>query len=457
MKLGTKIILGFMVVLVMTGVVAFVGWQGISSVCDRSQKSDDAQVIVRHLLEARRHEKNFIIRGEEEYAERVRKSIVSLKESAAGLKSRFKDPVNRDYMDKILVATGTYELNIVRLFDLQKKADMDKEEKAAQMKVLDKALMVSGREVEKYCLEIRSIQLEQMKKQVSRSIGFMIGGTLLAVLLGIGLALFITRLITKPVQQVIEGLDGGANQVDAAASEVARSSQFLAEGATEQASAVQETSASLENLSSMTEKNAHHTGQSRVLMDQAKQIIQKADSELEMLIHAVSGISEKSIGIGRIIKTIEDIAFQTNLLALNAAVEAARAGEAGAGFSVVADEVRNLAVKASEAAKNTNVMIEESIDAVKKGASLTESTKEAFSSHRQLFMQISEQINEIEKASREQSEGIFQINKALSEIGKVVQGNAASAEEVAATSEEMSGQAASMKDHIRQLTVLITG
>lgn len=457
MKLSTKIVSGFLFVFLITGIIVFIGWQGLSSVSDRAFKSDDSQAILRLLLEARRHEKNFILRGEQEYAERVQKAINELKEIAQGLKGRFNDPVNKDYMDKILAATAIYEKNVFSLFDLRKTRGISNEEMTTRLQSLDKVLMDSGREVEKYCQEIRNIQLAQMKSQARRAVNLMLGGALITVLLGMALAFLITRMITRPVKQVIEELSSGAGQVDSAANEVAKSSETLAEGATEQAASLEETSASLETLSSTIKKNLSSIEDARAIMNDAKMIVRDADEKLALLISAVSGINEKSVGIGKVIKTIEDIAFQTNLLALNAAVEAARAGDAGAGFSVVADEVRNLAIRASEAAKNSTLMIEESISAVKSGASLTESTKEAFVNQQNLFMKISKLIDEIGTASSEQAEGISEINKAIAEVGVVVQGNASSAEEVSATSQELSAQAATMKGHVGKLTTLITG
>lgn len=457
MKLGTKITLGFLSVLLMTIVVAIVGWRGMSSLSEKAESADSTQLILRFLLEARRHEKNYIIRGEQEYADRTQKAISSLKDSATKLKQKSDDPGTIKNLEDILTATAAYENKVLQLFALQKNEAVGKEEKAAQLKAIDKDLMTSGRAVEKHCLDIRNTLFEQMSTQSRRSHILLLTGALLSICLGIGMAFLITRLITRPVNQVIEGLTEGSGQVNAAAGEVAKTSQNLAQGAAEQASAIQQTTASLSRLSTMTGKNVENTDSTRIIIGQAKEIIKKADEELDLLIDAVAGISETSIGISKIIKAIEDISFQTNLLALNAAVEAARAGEAGAGFSVVAQEVRNLAVRAAEAAKNTSAMIEESINAVKRGTSLTNSTKEAFITHRDLFLRIAGLIDDIEAASKEQADGIGQINKALTDIESVIQRNAASTEEVAASSQQLSGQAASMKDHITRLTAFISG
>jgi methyl-accepting chemotaxis protein len=172
---------------------------------------------------------------------------------------------------------------------------------------------------------------------------------------------------------------------------------------------------------------------------------------------AVSEISRSSEETSKIIKTIDEISFQTNLLALNAAVEAARAGEAGAGFAVVADEVRNLAMRAAEAAKNTGNLIENTIRAVKKGNELTLATKEAFKNDVEISSKVGKLIDEIAAASQEQAQGIEQINKAVAEMDKVTQQNAANAEESAAAAQQMNAQAEVMKGFVSELDILAGG
>jgi methyl-accepting chemotaxis protein len=175
------------------------------------------------------------------------------------------------------------------------------------------------------------------------------------------------------------------------------------------------------------------------------------------LTSSMENISKASEETSKIIKTIDEIAFQTNLLALNAAVEAARAGEAGAGFAVVADEVRNLALRAADAAKNTADLIEGTVKNVKDGSTLVDTTNEAFQEVSINTSKVGELVGEIAEASKEQSQGIEQVNIAVTEMDKITQQNAANAEESASASEEMSGQAAQMKDMIQELVDLVGG
>ena len=278
-------------------------------------------------------------------------------------------------------------------------------------------------------------------------------GTILAILLGLYLALSITR----PINRVVEGLYEASDQVSAASGQVSGASQQLAEGASEQAAAIEETSSSLEEMSSMTRQNAEHANQANHLMTETSSVVSKANDSMSKLTTSMDEISRASEETSKIIKTIDEIAFQTNLLALNAAVEAARAGEAGAGFAVVADEVRNLAMRAADAAKNTADLIEGTVKKIKGGSEIVSRTSAEFSHVAVSSEKMSELVAEIAAASSEQSQGIEQISKAVGEMDKVVQQNAGNAEESASASEEMNAQAAQMKGFVEELVKLVGG
>jgi ABC-type transporter Mla subunit MlaD len=278
---------------------------------------------------------------------------------------------------------------------------------------------------------------------------------LLCILIIIPLTLIFSNSIARPIGKIISGLTEGSDQVASAAHQVSAGSQSLAEGAAEQAASIEETSSSLEEMSSMTKKNADNANEAKTMMAEAGQIVEKVNQHMTDMADAVREITKSSEETGKIIKTIDEIAFQTNLLALNAAVEAARAGEAGAGFAVVADEVRNLALRAADAAKNTSNLIENTIKAVRNGNALTQSTQEAFKENMKIGHKVGHLVEEISAASNEQAQGIEEINKAVTEMDKVVQQVAANAEESASASEEMSAQAEQMQAFVAELSAMV--
>jgi len=192
-------------------------------------------------------------------------------------------------------------------------------------------------------------------------------------------------------------------------------------------------------------------------MKEANQVVTRANASMGELTHSMEDISSASEETSKIIKTIDEIAFQTNLLALNAAVEAARAGEAGAGFAVVADEVRNLAMRAADAAKNTAELIESTVKKVHDGSKLVSTTNVAFDQVAESSAKVGDLIAEISAASKEQSSGIDQVNIAITEMDKVVQQNAANAEESASASEEMNAQAEQLREYVGDLVRLVAG
>lgn len=273
----------------------------------------------------------------------------------------------------------------------------------------------------------------------------------IALILGAAMAFFIRRDITRVLYRLIGELDNNSGQITDASAQVSTSSQQLAELASEQAASLEETSASMEEMASMTRQNADNAQQAARLMDETKMVVGKTGDQMEQMAGSMNRIKGQGEEVGKIIKTIDEIAFQTNLLALNAAVEAARAGEAGMGFAVVADEVRNLAQRAAEAAKNTSSLIEETIKNIKEGHELVTQTQGAFQDVATSAHKVAELVGEIAEASREQAQGIGQINTAVTEMDKTVQNNAASAEESASAAEELSGQAQSLKDMVAEL------
>jgi len=280
------------------------------------------------------------------------------------------------------------------------------------------------------------------------------GITLLAT---IGIILMVVRSITRALDQSIGVLNETSAAVTNAAAHISASSQTLAEGAGEQAASIEETSSSLEELSSMTKRNADNSQKANELSKQTRAAADKGVTDMQAMNTAMAAIKASSDDIAKIIKTIDEIAFQTNILALNAAVEAARAGEAGMGFAVVADEVRNLAQRSAQAAKETAAKIEGAISKTGQGVALSSKVSEALNDIVVKARQVDELAAEVAGASREQTQGISQINTAVGQMDKVTQSNAANAEESAAAAQELNAQSVVMKKAVNELMLLVEG
>lgn len=295
----------------------------------------------------------------------------------------------------------------------------------------------------------------QQQQQTSRIINltFTIIGTLLSALI----AFLLIRATTVPINAAVTELQEGASVVTGASRQIAVSSDMLANAATEQAASLEESSAAIEQISSTTRLNAANSQQADLLMQTVRTEMTAAGQTMNELTSSMAAISKASEETSRIIKTIDEIAFQTNLLALNAAVEAARAGEAGAGFAVVAGEVRNLAQRAADAAKDTTARIDATVTRVRDGQDLVQKTGIAFAHVQGNTDKVASLIGEISRAAKEQDAGITEISSAITQMDSVVQQVAANAEESAGAAEELNSQIQQIATVTNALNTLVRG
>jgi len=310
--------------------------------------------------------------------------------------------------------------------------------------------------VDEFLVLANAIKAESESKAqgIFRSIGLL---AFLLILIAIGAGFLFSCRITRAMTGTIKNLSEGAAHLAEAASAVSCASRQVAEGASEQAAGVEEISSTLEEIAAMTGRNAHS---SALAMDSSKEALDSllaANRTMTKTMEAMENIRSSGKETSKIMKTIDEIAFKTNLLALNAAVEAARAGDAGSGFAVVANEVRNLARQAAEAAKTTEGLLQMATGHINTGSNMLRETRHTFDTALEMNKKVGEIITEITTASEEQAQGVAEIAKALAQVEIVVQQNAASAEESASASHEMDAQAGHLGTAVGELMAVVHG
>ena len=471
--IGMRLVLGFGVILILLAGIGGVGYWNTHRISEGIKMLQTDAALAGHsawaradVLGLRRFEKDIFlnIKSREtvmHYMENWQKEREHLLARLDDVEKAATLEKDRNNVKTMRTELAAYETGFNKVFSLVQEGKIETPQAGNEAIGAYKDAI---RGLEKAAQEISAESAERMAG-TGNDMGNLVGQTLfiMMVLIPVSIAsgavicFFAIRSITRPLRDAITGLSEGAAQVAAASGQVSSASQELAEGASEQAAAIDETASSLEEMASMTGQNADNAKQANQLMTGTTQTVSRASETMDKLTTSMGEISRASEETSKIIKTIDEIAFQTNLLALNAAVEAARAGEAGAGFAVVADEVRNLAMRAAEAAKNTSNLIEGTVKKVKEGSELVEKTDTKFREVALSVGKSGELVGEITAASQEQAQGIEQINKAVSEMDKVVQRNAANAEKAASASEEMNAQAYQVNEFVGALRSLVDG
>ena len=305
--------------------------------------------------------------------------------------------------------------------------------------------------------EVTKENCETIALNSALTIKLVIFTTIIGLLVGVTIAIFFAVRTVRQISQIVRGLAESSSAVAASSQQVSGSSQGLADGASSQAASLEETSASLEEIASMAKRNTEGAQRAKQLATQTRTAAEAGKAEVASMNTAMEAIKTSSYGIAKIIKTIDDIAFQTNILALNAAVEAARAGEAGAGFAVVAEEVRALAQRSATAAKETAEKIDDSVAKSQHGASVCTMMSGRLEEIAAKSREVDDLIGEIATASNEQTQGLEQVNKAVGQMDRVVQGTAAQAEEGSSVAQELTNQSQSMRDNVDELARVVGG
>ena len=472
MNLASRIYLVVLLVLAGTALVAAVSWNSVRGLADASRKLGEVNlnsiVAIYQASDLYQNQNGLVTRApaqtDTKVLETMQKQFNQINQQ---LDAKLVELKKVDVQGALTEKITAFEVDLPKLRQLSAKVfDL-----SIQFQQVDAVSLLQNEvnglqdrigdrldDLMKVSLEAAQIQPRLIVDQAGRSNYIIIGLGLVVMVVSIAISIFLVkRQVVRPVKQVADRLSEAFQQTESSVGQIAQSSRSVAAGASEQAASLEETSASLEQVASMTKNNADNATSAKDLAEQTRTAAESGATDMQAMSEAMKDIKASSDNISKIIKTIDEIAFQTNILALNAAVEAARAGEVGMGFAVVAEEVRALAQRSAQAAKETAAKIEDSVGKSERGMQLNEKVAKGLAEILDKARKVDKLVGEIANASTEQSQGITQVNTAMTQMDKVTQSNAASAEESASGAQELDSQAKSMKAAVADLMVLIGG
>jgi methyl-accepting chemotaxis protein/methyl-accepting chemotaxis protein-1 (serine sensor receptor) len=420
----------------------------IQSLCYKMLSASRGALLWAHMNDTK---------GSHTYQEQLNDAAAQLRKNAEELSAGTTSTAIREHIQtQLLPQLADAQDTQARTNALIERGDLtaaDVNQREHQVPIM-KALTTAGNRLNE--MEERKVASvsDEAVARVAPARNLSVALALLAFAVGLAGVAFV-RGINHSLRGSIADLEDGAGRVANSALQVSTASQTLAQGASQQAASLQDTTASSEQINAMALKNTDNSRSTAQLLEESQRKIDQANSNLEDMVASMNAIEQSSGKISKIIKVIDDIAFQTNILALNAAVEAARAGEAGMGFAVVADEVRNLAQRSATAAKDTAVLIEESIVKSVEGKQCVEKVASAIRAVTGDSTRVKSMVDEVSLGSQEQSRGIDQIRSAIAKMDQMTQTTAASAEESAASAEQLSAQSENLQQVVDRLQQMV--